>query len=245
MGTSKISPVIFPCLFLILLCLTAVSGCGLSEREKAKLAHKLVSRKAPGKIVVDGKIEEWQGADTLRLDDTTRVADPNQVKIYTLWDENYLYFAYEVKDRFLVCYQTERDHKALYKDDMIEVLLDPRQDAGEKWLEDDIVYHVNVLGQVKDDRGTPEGKSDALWQSQARFATFCDGTLNDSTDRDRGFSVELAVPWSEIGKKPAPGVTLGIDLATGDAEGEAEHLWDWCGAHPFRQPSAYGVLVLE
>jgi hypothetical protein len=57
--------------------------------------------------------------------------------------------------------------------------------------------------------------------------------------------VELAVPWSEIGKKPAPGVTLGIDLATGDAEGVAEHLWDWCGAHPFRQPSAYGVLVLE
>ena len=206
----------------------------------------LLCRKAPSAVVVDGRIENlWQAADSLRLDDPADVSDPNQVKIYALWNENYLYVAYSVADRYLVGFQTERDHKTLYKDDMIEVLLDPRRDATDLWLEDDIVYHVNVLGQVKDDRGTPEGKSDALWQSAALFAVQYDGTLNDSTDLDRGYCVELAVPWSEIGKTPAAGVKLGIDFASGDAEGVEEHLWDWCGAHPFRQPSVYGALLLE
>jgi hypothetical protein len=209
----------------------------------------LVCRKTPVAVRVDGRIENlWQAADTLRLDDPADVSDPNQVKIYTLWDENYLYVAYEVADRCLVGFQTERDHKALYKDDMIEVLLDPRRDATDLWLEDDIVYHINVLGQAKDDRGTPGGTaamSDASWQSAALFAVQYEGSLNDSTDLDRGYCVELAVPWSEIGKIPAVGVKLGIDFASGDAEGVEEHLWDWCGAHPFRQPGVYGALLLE
>ena len=208
----------------------------------------LVCPRSGGPIAVDGKIEDaWSWAGRLMLDDPADVADPNAVRIYTVWDENYLYVAYEVVDMYLVGYQTERDHKTLYRDDMIEVLLDPRQDRTDLWLDDDIVYHVNLLGQVKDDRGTPGGRpqdSDATWNSRALFAAVFDGTLNDSSDTDRGFCVELAVPWSEIGKSPDTGVKLGINFASGDAEGPEEHLWDWCGAHPFRQPSVYGTLVL-
>ncbi|MEA2063857.1 MAG: carbohydrate-binding family 9-like protein [Gemmatimonadota bacterium] len=206
---------------------------------------QLLCRKAPGAVTVDGMVLEYGKADTLRLDDPADIPDPNRVKIYTLWDKKYLYIAFEVEDRFLTGFQTERDHRALYKDDMIEVLIDPRRDATDLWLEDDIVYHINILGQVKDDRGTPGGRSDALWQSRALFAVRCEGTINDSTDLDRGYSVELAVPWDEIGLAPGPGVSLGIDFASGDAEGPDEHLWDWCGANPFRQPSVYGKLVLQ
>ena len=241
------------CLLALLSCSSGKEGAPAAEQTLSgagavteKSAREIVCLKAGSAIEVDGIIEDaWQAAETMSLDDPADIPDPNGVQIYTLWDENYLYVAYEVRDRYLVGLQTERDHKALYKDDMIEVLLDPRQDATDLWLEDDIVYHVNILGQVKDDRGTPEGKSDATWQSEALFAVTCQGTLNDSTDLDQGFRVELAVPWSEIGKKPVPGETLGINFAAGDAEGADEHLWDWCGAHPFRQPSAYGVLKLQ
>lgn len=239
--------------FAVLVALALSGACSVTPPagpEKDKLADgtprkRLVCRKAQQSPAVDGWLDEWQGADSLQLDDTAAVADPNRVKIFTLWDQNYLYVGYEVEDRYLVGFQTERDHKALYKDDMIEVLLDPRRDATDQWLEDDIVYHVNVLGQVKDDRGTPEGKSDATWQSQGQWAVGIQGTLNDSTDQDTGFSVELAIPWKEIGVTPRPGVTVGINFATGDAEGPDEHLWDWCGASPFRQPAVYGVLRLE
>ncbi|MCE5273063.1 carbohydrate-binding family 9-like protein [bacterium] len=237
----------------VLVCLALSGACGVKAPagpEKDSLADGtprkgLVCHQAQQSPTVDGWLDDWQGADSLLLDDTSAVADPNRVKIFTLWDRNYLYVGYEVQDHYLVGLQSERDHKALYKDDMIEVLIDPRRDCTDKWLEDDIVYHVNVLGQVKDDRGTPEGASDAAWQSQGQWAVGHEGTLNDSTDLDQGFSVELAIPWKEIGVTPRPGATVGINFAAGDAEGPEEHLWDWCGAHPFRQPAVYGVLRLE
>ena len=257
----SLPPAVIP-LTLFLTVQLSLSGCGLPAEKQASQAagtpgvsaaegdksgsKSLVCLRAAEPVEIDGIIETaWRQARTLRLDDPAEIADPNRVKIYTLWDPDYLYVAYYVEDKYLVGFQTERDHKALYKDDMIEVLIDPRRDATDQWLEDDIVYHVNILGRVKDDRGTPEGVSDATWNSLAKFAASYQGTLNDSTDTDTGFSVELAVPWSEIGKTPAPGVTVGIDFAAGDAEGPEEHLWDWCGAHPFRQPTVYGVLQLQ
>lgn len=221
-------------------------SCGENNAETAQKDDDVLNCvKTTVKVSIDGKLEDaWKAGQTLILNDPAEVADPNQVTIYTLWDENYLYVAYDVLDKNLVGYQTERDHKALYKDDMIEVLLDPRRDRTDKWLEDDIVYHINVIGQVKDDRGTPEGRSDAAWTSEALFAASYDGTLNDSTDTDHGFSVELAIPWQEIDKEPVAGLTVGINFAAGDAEGPDEHLWDWRGASPFRQPTVYGQLLL-
>ena len=231
-----------------MIALILISSCGGNGNKTAVAAGDdvLDCLKTSSSIAIDGMIEDaWKSGKTLTLDDPSKVVDPNKVTIFTLWDENYLYVAYDVLDKNLVGFQTERDHKALYEDDMIEVLLDPRHDKTDKWLEDDIVYHVNVLGQVKDDRGTPEGISDATWTSRALFAARHEGTLNDSSDTDHGFSVELAIPWQEIGKKPAAGVTIGIDFAAGDAEGADEHLWDWRGASPFRQPTVYGTLRLK
>ncbi len=233
--------------FLVLVLLLSLVACGgggspASEQDDAGV---VICPRAQQKIAIDGKLEQaWRSGAAMRLDDPADVADPNGIEIFTLWDEQYLYVAFEVSDRQLVGYQYERDHKALYKDDMIEVLLDPRQDRTDQWLEDDIVYHINTLGQVKDDRGTPEGVSDATWDSRALFAVHLDGTINDSTDSDRGYCVELAIPWEEIGKEPENGTRLGINFAAGDAEGPDEHLWDWRGAHPFRQPTVYGTLIL-
>lgn len=232
-------------LLLLGLFLLACGSGPADEQSGDTLRKNILCRRATSAVEVDGLLREWTSADTLNLDDPSKISDPNQVKIFTQWDENYLYVGYEVRDRYLVGYQMERDHKALYKDDMIEVLLDPRRDATDKWLEDDMVYHINILGQVKDDRGTPEGASDAAWQSSALWGVEPLGTLNDSTDLDWGFTVELAVPWTEIGLKPESGKKLGINFAAGDAEGAQEHLWDWCGASPFRQPSAYGIMTLD
>ncbi len=232
--------------FVLVLLLSLVACGGGSPAEEQDSAGTLICQRAAGAIAIDGRVEEaWHSGALLELDDPADVADPNGVEIHTLWDEQYLYVAYEVSDRQLVGHQYERDHKALYKDDMIEVLLDPRMDRTDQWLEDDIVYHINILGQVKDDRGTPEGRSDATWDSEALFAVHLEGTLNDNTDLDSGFCVELAIPWQEIGKQPRDGVRVGINFAAGDAEGPDEHLWDWRGASPFRQPTVYGTLVLK
>ncbi len=237
------SPRLLTAAALILLIAVLTLGCG---REVVR--RKITAPRSPAEVLIDGRLTEWAGADTLRLDDTSAVDDPNRVKISTMWDDQYLYLAFQVVDHHLVSLQLERDHQELYKDDMIEVLFDPRMDFTDQWLEDDIVYHVNMMGQVKDDRGTADGDpaaSDASWQSAAHFATQSLGIPNEEAAPDSGFNVELAVPWQELGVTPVPGLTIGINLAAGDAEGPEEHLWDWSGARPFRQPAAYGLLELR
>jgi hypothetical protein len=207
--------------------------------------RKIVSNFTDSAIEIDGDLTEWDGAESIVLTDTSDVADPNTAEISTLWDEENLYVAFQVTDGDLRSSEKERDSKTLYQDDMAELIIDANHDKTEKWIADDIIWHINLYNQVKDDRGTPEGESDWTWNSVARWATRLNGSLNDSSDRDEGYVVEIAVPWTEIGRAPEAGVTLGVDFALGDEdEGGSVNLYDWCGCSPFRFPAGFGDLEL-
>jgi hypothetical protein len=45
---------------------------------------------------------------------------------------------------------------------------------------------------------------DLSWSSHARHAVHVDGTLNDSRDVDRGWTVELAIPFASLTGMPRP-----------------------------------------
>ena len=47
---------------------------------------------------------------------------------------------------------------------------------------DDIIYHINLLGQKKDDRGTIDCKSNSKWNGNAKIAVRIFGSLNDPKD---------------------------------------------------------------
>jgi len=127
---------------------------------------------------------------------------------------------------------------------MAELLIDAENDKDSCWDADDIVYHINLYGQKKDDRGTPDCRSDASWNGVAEIAVRYSGTLNDSTDVDQGYIVEMNIPWAETGQKPKKGLALGINFAIGDHDGRGRQLFDWAGAMPYRSPYAYGNLIL-
>ena len=44
------------------------------------------------------------------------------------------------------------------------------------------------------------------------------GTINNTTDTDEGYQVEVAVSWKELGIKPEKGLTMGIDLCVNDRD---------------------------
>ncbi|MFC2076168.1 sugar-binding protein [candidate division KSB1 bacterium] len=210
---------------------------------------KIVSNFTETAIEIDGDLAEWEGggggAKSIELADTSGAADPNKAEIMTLWDEENLYVAFRVTDADLRSSEKERDSKTLYQDDMAELIIDANHDRTEKWIADDIIWHINLFNQVKDDRGTPEGESDWTWNSVACWETKLSGSLNDSSDRDEGYVVEIAVPWTEIGRAPEAGVILGVDFALGDEdEGGPVNLYDWCGCSPFRYPAGFGELIL-
>lgn len=182
--------------------------------------------------------------------DSIIVADPaisdNRMSLRSCWNADSLYLRFDVSDTRLQAFITEKDHKQLFRDDMAEFLLDPRMDRDSVWREDDIIYHINILGYKKDDRGTVEGISDPNWDGNARYIVSVDGTICDNTDTDKGYSITVAVPWSEIGLTPAPGTEMGFNLAFMDNEGDdIRRMVKWAESPEMRRPDYFGILKLK
>ena len=227
----------------IFLILALITSC--AEIDEVAQEKTLTSMYVSGPVQIDGKLQEWPAQlDTIYLTDRENLSD-NVMIVKSVWSLANLYLAFQVSDFDLRAHQTELDHKKLFLDDMVEFLLDTQMDRSEKWLEDDIIYHINLKGQKKDDRGTASGESDASWHGSAVYDVSLQGTLNDTTDSDQGYVVEIAVPWTEIGRKPETGQEIGLNVACGDNDGKGRMLFDWANAWPTRSPDAFGKLVLQ
>ncbi len=177
--------------------------------------------------------------------DGEKESSENKMVVYSVWNQDSLWFFFKVTDSDLRAFQTDKDHPQLYLDDMVEVLIDTRNDKDSCWNLDDIVYHINILGEKKDDRGTPECVTNPLWDGVARITVELFGTVNDSTDIDTGYLVTLSFPWDEIEQTPLAGLTMGINFANGDNDGKGRQLFDRAGAWPMRSPYAFENLVLR
>ncbi|MGH7594450.1 MAG: carbohydrate-binding family 9-like protein, partial [Gemmatimonadales bacterium] len=112
------------------------------------------------------------------------------------------------------------------------------------------------------------GHADNSWNIDGlRIAVALDGTLNDPRDRDRGWTVELAIPWAAFGDSgrnvvpPRAGarwrvnfsrVEWDVDTTGGryvkrrDPAGKPlrEHNWVWSpqGVIDMHQPEMWGVV---
>lgn len=196
------------------------------------------------KIKIDGILDEWGNEESVVLNGMKSKSE-NRVRIRSYWDMEMLYFSFDVKDKDLRAYQDSTDHPRLFLDDMVEILFDTDNDKDSCWGTADIVYHINLLGAKKDDRGTADCQSDPTWNGCAIYKIKMHGTLNDTTDIDWGYSVEIGVPWIEIGRVPKSGLIIGINFANGDNDGMGRQLFDWAGAWPMRSPYAFGDLILN
>lgn len=168
----------------------------------------------------------------------------NVMTVSSCWSADSLYFRFDVKDTKLRAFQTQKDSPELFLDDMVEVLLDCNMDRVRDWLEDDFVYHINLLGQKKDDRGLGGGRLDVSWDGVAKYRITLRGTLNDDSDIDDGYTVELAIPWTEIGRKPHPGLRMGVNFACSDNDGLGRQLMKWQPSDITRDTDTFGIIKL-
>ena len=125
-----------------------------------------------------------------------------------VWDEDHLYIAAELEEPHLWATLAERD-AILYREHDFEVFLDPDGD-GLDYYE----LEINALGTEFDlflDRPyRRKGKADVAWDMVGlRTAVGLDGTLNDPADEDRGWTVEIAIPWGAL-RPPASAGPPGV-----------------------------------
>jgi len=159
---------------------------------------------ASGPIAIDGRADEpdWRAAPAIDFvfpwDDVTRAA-PQSTVARMLWDADDLYILYECVDPYLDAEVTEHDGP-VWEEDAVEIFVTPNPENLNAYYG----YEMNARGVFLDylahDGGAKRTEKTCFeWQSEGvRIATALDGTLNDHSDLDRGWVLEVAIPMANF-----------------------------------------------
>lgn len=163
-----------------------------------------VERTAP--IQIDGRVTEaeWGGATWSEPFVTPVRGEPSvpRARVRFAWDERQLYAAFDIVDESLTSPDTTRD-APLYRADAAELFIDPTGE-GRRYVE----LQVSPRGVLMDAAfdGGPRANMRLDYASGATVAAVVDGTIDSQTDRDRGYTVELAIPLASLRGGQAAGV---------------------------------------
>ncbi len=226
------------------------------------LCHRIDER-----LKIDGQLREsaWNEAPTTALfvdiegDRKPRPQFATRVKM--LWDDRYLYIAAEMEEPHVSATLTKRD-SVIFHDNDFEVFIDPNGDRNEYYE-----IEINALNTVWDlflpkpyrDGGSARNG----WDLEGmKTAVAIDGTINDPRDRDRGWSVEMALPWKGLAQyahQPSPPrdgdqwrinfsrVEWQFDIVNGQyrkVAGTKEDNWVWSpqGVIDMHRPEHWGIV---
>ena len=165
-----------------------------------------VVHRAAGTVQIDGVLSEslWDKAAVagpfVRSIDGKPASAATEARL--LWDDDNLYVAFQCEDAN-VSGKFSKDDEPLYTSNVVEIFINPSGDASRY---DEIeVAPTNALFDASFTGGPRKGM-ELAWSSHARHAVHVDGTLNDSRDVDRGWTVELAIPFASLTgmDKPRP-----------------------------------------
>jgi hypothetical protein len=130
-----------------------------------------------------------------------------RTRVKMLWDDRYFYIAAEMEEPHVQASFTEHDSYIFHEDNDFEVFIDP-DGTNHNYLE----LEMNALNTTWDlllkKPYRDDGRAiDAYEIEGLKTAVFVDGTVNDPHDVDRGWTIEIALPWAALGKlskRPAP-----------------------------------------
>lgn len=164
-------------------------------------------------LQIDGRLDEesWQAAEWtsefVDIQGGLRPHPPLRTRAKMLWDEQYFYIAAELEEPQVWAKLRQRD-TIIFQDDDFEVFIDPDGD-GLHYYEFEInafntvwdllmlrPYRNNITGQPVNlfNWNIPD------WQT----AVTVQGTINNPTDVDQGWTVEMAIPWSALQEMARP-----------------------------------------
>jgi len=179
--------------------------------------------RAEGPVRIDGKLDEdaWKRAAWTDWFMDIRGAQGPEPRFHTrmkmLWDDDNFYVAAELEEPDVWATLTQHD-SVIFRDNDFELFLNPTGD-GLNYFE----FEINALNTGWDlflaKPYRKGGKADNSWEIPGlRTAVAIDGTLNDGHDQDRGWSVELAIPWSAFTERsgagrPSPGTAWRMNFS--------------------------------
>jgi hypothetical protein len=166
-----------------------------------------------GPINADGVLAEpdWQRAEVVRMREIGHGTPPwYGTAVRMLYDEANLYVAFECDDPDVVS-TFENHDDPLWKGDAVEVMIDPDSNpnsymelmASPAGVLYDAVWadfrpRVDWVMQPTWERIDIESAVRAWGANEVKVGVVVDGTLNDSSDSDTGYVVEMVIPFAAL-----------------------------------------------
>jgi hypothetical protein len=163
-------------------------------------------------VTIDGKLDDaaWtQAAPPVTLqflwDQQTGAKQKTAARV--VWDAQALYIGYDAEDADINARFEQRDDPT-YRDDAVEFFVnpDPKQE---------VVYYgfeMNVRGVLYDYLNYNSRTLFKRWDATGvKIATSIRGTMNERTDTDSGWSLEVMIPWAnfeELSRRPPAAGTV-------------------------------------
>ena len=222
--------------------------------KSAPATHHYTIKRAQHAVHVDGRLDEsvWKAAETIRLSAKNSGEPKQATTVRILWDQYYLYFAFDCVDSHIWSTMKKRD-EPLYNEEVVEVFIDADSD-GATYLE----LEVNPLGTLWDGYilNTAGRRVGILaWNSLGiKWAVHLEGTVNDPSDEDKGWSAELALPLTDIYTAPNMPPKSGdrwrlnlyrIDLPDGAGKRGEGTAWSPVSGRTFHDPDRFGEVIFS
>jgi len=220
--------------------------------------------------VIDGDVTDAVWSNVPWTDDFTDIEGDRQPVPYyktrckLIWDKDYLYIAAVIKDPDVWAYVKNHD-EVVFQDDDFEIFIDPLNTTHQYFeLEVNAINTIWDLYLPKAYRNLGSGLTS--WESGVRSAVKVQGTVNNPSDKDQGWTVEMAIPYSKLNVKKAPEegefwrinfsrvqwettVSKGKYIKNKDAAGKnlPEHNWVWSpqGLIAMHYPERWGYLTFS
>ena len=160
-----------------------------------------VAKRAKGPIHIDGVLDEadWKNATSTGPLVNSMNGAPTKYKTEAkiLWDDTYLYIAFTCEDEDVWSDFTKHDDK-LYTEEAVELFVDADGD-GKTYNEIEIAPTNATF-----DAYFPARRQgmDLSWESGMVSAVKVEGTLNDPSDKDKGWVAEAKIPLKSFASVP-------------------------------------------
>jgi len=212
--------------------------------------------KAKKSLHIDGKLNDsaWKKAawtdDFVDIEGDAKPKPRFRTRAKFLWDDDYLYIGAELEEPEIKGSLTQHD-SVIFHDNDFELFLKPPIDNPGYYE-----FEINALNTSWDlflNKPYREGgKADNSWDIPGlKTAVALQGTLNNPNDKDAGWSVEIAIPWSAFTsrlpvEKPTAGTEWRANFSRVEwkAGQKREDNWVWSpqGVVNMHIPEKWGYL---
>jgi hypothetical protein len=221
-------------------------------------------------ITLDGKLDDaaWQAVpwteDFVDIEGDRRPRPRFRTRVKMLWDEKYFYIGAELEEPHVQGTYTKHDSYIFHEDNDFEVFLNP--DGNNHHYAELEMNALNTTWDLRLNKPYRDGgEAEDSWDIPGlRTAVHVNGTINNPNDVDKGWTIEIAIPWQIVGAlhdKPSSGppndgdqwrvnfsrVEWQFDVVDGKYARRKDHhednwVWSPQGVVNMHQPETWGYV---